>query len=232
MSRVLFVSDVHLNPTDPGRQARFVDFLLERKDVAHLYIVGDLFDYWIGPAHLESEDYRPLLAGLRKITRNGMRVSFVPGNRDYFVDRGFADATGVDLLPAETSFDLGGRRVFLAHGDFLYNKNPKYTAYRRVMRFGMLRSGYLALPARVQKRMALGFRKVSVRTTPEADWTDAELLGRAARIFQQGMDVVICGHIHLPRHLQANGKDLFILGDWRDGGEYVEFDGESFDLVR
>lgn len=232
MSRTLFLSDVHLHPGDPVRQEKFVSFLSRQTEVGAIYLLGDLFDYWIGPRHLDLPDYRVTLEGLRRLTGRGVRIGFIPGNRDYLVEQRFHRETGVDLLGEESVCELGGRRVHLSHGDFLFNKNPKYTAYRRLMRFRMLRAAYMALPSGVGSGIALGFRKVSVRTTPYVAWSDEELLSRAGRLFDRGMDVVVCGHIHLPRHLRRDGRELFVMGDWGGEGEYVEYRDGVFSLRR
>ena len=133
---------------------------------------------------------------------------------------------------AEVSFRLGGRNVLCAHGDFIYNRNPKYSAYRRLMRFGPVRDAYLAMPAAVGKRLARGFRKVSRRTTPAYSWTRRDLLEGARPHFDRGVDVLICGHLHLPTHLECERggrrRDLYVVGDWDGTGDTVEFDGSRW----
>jgi UDP-2,3-diacylglucosamine pyrophosphatase LpxH len=96
------------------------------------------------------------------------------------------------------------------------------------MRFNTILSLFQMLPHPVGKRLASGYQKVSPRTAPRTVWTREELLDGAERLFQRSVDVVICGHIHQPCHFRSGTCDLFVLGDWRDGGEYVEFDGAEF----
>jgi len=131
MPRTLFVSDVHLRPNDPGNHRPFFRFLEE--DCAALYVVGDLFDYWIGPKHLKGPDYREVFEALRKKAERA-KVFFIKGNRDYLVDGKFEKATGMTVLGDRARIDVRGRTVLLAHGDFVYNTNPKYAAYRTLMR--------------------------------------------------------------------------------------------------
>jgi len=138
----------------------------------------------------------------------------------------------VRVAGAEVSFRLGGRNVLCAHGDFIYNRNPKYSAYRRLMRFGPVRDAYLAMPAAVGKTLARGFRKVSRRTTPAYSWTRGDLLEGARPHFDRGVDVLICGHLHLPTHLECERggrrRDLYVVGDWDGTGDTVEFDGSRW----
>ena len=132
----------------------------------------------------------------------------------------------------QVTLNLGGREVLSAHGDFIYNRNPKYSAYRRLMRFGTVRGAVLSIPAAVGKTLARGFRGVSRRTTPLVNWTDGDLLKGAEPHFAKGVDVLICGHIHRPAHLECERggrrRDLYVVGDWGGAGECVEFDGSRW----
>ena len=232
--RTLFASDVHLRPNDPPANASFLRFLLQDCDV--LYLVGDLFDYWIGPRHLDAPDYEVELEALRRKSER-TRIFFVKGNRDYLLDARFERVSGMKVLGDRARVPIGGRAVELAHGDFLYNKNPKYTAYRTMMRSKPVEALWRAVPAAVGKRIVRGYRKVSPMTTRPVVWTPAELAARARPVFEQGADVLICGHIHQPQHLQLDvggrRRDLFILGDWCGGTQdYVEWDGAEFRFKR
>jgi len=234
--RTLFAGDIHLRPGDSAAARRFFSFVEGRRAALdRLVLLGDFFDYWIGPKHLEGEDYRAALDGLRRLTKSGLEVLFLHGNRDYFTEGAFERATGVRVAGSEISFRLGGRSVLCAHGDFIYNRNPKYSAYRRLMRFSALRAAVLALPAGVGKKMARGFRGVSRRTTPAYRWSKESLLAGAAPLFDRGTDVLICGHIHLPTHLHCERggrrRDLYVVGDWDGTGETVEFNGTSWSFT-
>jgi UDP-2,3-diacylglucosamine hydrolase len=234
MSRTLFASDVHLRPNDPPSNRSFFRFLEE--DCAALYLVGDLFDYWIGPKHLRGPDYRDVFEALRRKSERA-KVYFIKGNRDYLVEEKFERSTGTTVLGDRARIELGGRTVLLAHGDFVYNTNPKYAAYRTLMRSKPIEDLWLAIPGVVARRLVRGYRKVSPMTTPSMSWTPEKLLGRARPLFEAGADVLICGHIHQPQHLAetVNGRrcELFILGDWCGGTQdYVEFDGSRFRIRR
>lgn len=236
MARTLFAGDVHLRPGDAVAARRFFSFIDSRRAALdRLVLLGDFFDYWIGPRHLKGGDYRDAIDGLRRLTRSGLEVLFLHGNRDYFVEESFERATGVRVAGAEASFRLGGREVLCAHGDFIYNRNPKYAAYRRLMRFGAVRAAYLAIPAAVGKTLARGFRGVSRRTTPAVRWTRQELARGAEPLFDRGVDVLICGHIHRPTHLECERggrrRDLYVVGDWDGTCDVVEFDGSAWSFA-
>ena len=230
MSRTLFVSDVHLRASDPVSNRPFLSFLEQKID--ELYIVGDLFDYWLGPKHLGMPDYRDELLQIRRKTEH-CRIFFIKGNRDYLVEDKFEKTTGMKILGDRARIDLGGRTILLAHGDFIYNTNPKYTAYRTMMRSKPIEDLWHQVPSFVGRTLARGFRKVSKKTTPAYVWKPGELFDRAKPFFEQGADVLITGHIHLPTHLREtmHGKprEVFIMGDWCGGTQdYVEHDGRDF----
>jgi UDP-2,3-diacylglucosamine hydrolase len=231
--RTLFAGDVHLRPGDGAAARRFTSIIeSRRKSLDRLVLLGDFFDYWIGPSHLKGGDYREALEGLKRLTGSGLEILFVHGNRDYFVEGSFARTTGVRVSGDQVTLTLGGREVLCAHGDFIYNRNPKYTAYRRLMKFGTVRGAVLSIPATVGKTLARGFRGVSRKTTPVVKWTDGDLLKGAEPLFDKGVDVLICGHIHRPAHLECERggrrRDLYVVGDWGGAGECVEFDGTAW----
>jgi len=230
MSRTLFVSDVHLRARDPANNTAFLKFL--QQDCDALYIVGDLFDYWIGPKHLAMDDYRHEIDQIKKKSAS-CRIFFIKGNRDYLVEGKFEKQTGMKVLGDRARIELGGRTVLLAHGDFIYNTNPKYTAYRTMMRSKPIEDLWLQVPSFVGRSLVRGFRTVSKKTTPSYTWKRDELFERAKPFFDRGADVLITGHIHLPTHLketlQGRPREVFIMGDWCGGTQdYVEHDGRDF----
>jgi UDP-2,3-diacylglucosamine hydrolase len=230
MPRTLFVSDVHLRPREPSANRSFRRFLEQGFDA--LYVVGDLFDYWIGPRQLETGDYDEEIDALREASKRA-KIYFIKGNRDYLVEERFARATGMTILGDRARLELGGRSVALAHGDFVYNRNPKYTAYRTLMRSKPIEALWLQLPAFVGRALVRGYRKVSPMTTRGVTFTREELAEGARPFFEAGAGVVMIGHIHQPQHVRAPKGDLYILGDWCGGTQdYVEWDGADFRFLR
>jgi UDP-2,3-diacylglucosamine hydrolase len=234
MGRTLFVSDVHLRPRDPAGNASFFRFLEEPCE--RLYIVGDLFDYWIGPKQLLVGDYDPELEALREKSRS-CRIFFIKGNRDYLLEGRFERASGAKVLGDRARVEVGGRGVVLAHGDFLFNKNPKYAAYRALMRSRPIEDLWLSLPAFVGRFMVRGYRKVSPMTTRPVTWSREEIAERARPHFAPDDDVLICGHIHQPQTVDVDvagrPRRVFIMGDWCGGTQdYVAFDAGRFEMLR
>jgi UDP-2,3-diacylglucosamine hydrolase len=232
MPRTLFVSDVHLRPREPAANRDFLRFLEQPCD--ELYIVGDLFDYWIGPKQLQCGDYDPELAALREKSKSA-RLFFIKGNRDYLLDARFEKASGTRVLGDRARVQVGGKTVLLAHGDFVYNRNPKYAAYRTLMKSKPIEDLWLSLPAFVGRTVVRGYRKVSPMTTKAVTWSREEIVDRALPFFRQGADVLICGHIHQPQTVDVDvagrPRRIFIMGDWCGGTQdYVSWDGDRFEM--
>jgi UDP-2,3-diacylglucosamine hydrolase len=234
--RCVFIADLHLVPGGSEKTDRFLAFVRDAaRHFDRLYILGDLFDFWIGPRHLDLADYRQVLDALRGLRRTGLRAAFVPGNRDYQVGPEFARAAGVELLEKGGEIVLGGRRVHLAHGDALYNVNPRYTAYRRIAGARCTRRAIAGIPAAIAVRLVYGLRRVSRRDTPPPPFRSArDLLIPAMPLFARGIDVVVCGHLHRLAHVQARvgerACDLFVLGEWREGTPHLRYEKGSFEM--
>ena len=235
--RRLFLSDVHLSPRHPERTARLLAVWdREAPRTQELYILGDLFDYWIGPKHLVEPDYREVLAKLRGMTERGPRVFFLLGNRDFYME-GFEQATGVQVVRDRTEHWLraGSKRVYLCHGDYLGDRRGLEFRMQEFFRSRGVEKIYTGLPAWLGKLGARFYRWVSERQFLPARYrptTRPGLSDRAlAERFRRGADVIVCGHVHRAemRTMKVRGREgiLFALGDWSQGPSYlVEEDGQ------
>ena len=130
----LFIADLHLSPERPAVCRAFLDFLEQRAPQAEaLYILGDLFESWIGdddPSPLA----RQVVAALRHLTDSGTAVLFQPGNRDFLIGRRFCRQTGARLLPDEYIAQINGKPMLLMHGDTLCLHDEAYQKFRRKVR--------------------------------------------------------------------------------------------------
>jgi UDP-2,3-diacylglucosamine hydrolase len=237
--RRVFLSDVHLSPRQPERSDRFVRFLeREAERTGEFFILGDLFDYWIGPKHLRLPDYREALEALRRVTGTGRRVVFLLGNRDFYLSRGFSESTGVQVAPARTDLRMaaGTRRVYLCHGDYLEGRAGLGFRIQEVIRSRLVEAVFTRLPSPAADALARFYRWLSGRKTrrPKSQATHLGSHGlcdeRLLEEFRRSADVIVCGHIHVPQEVPflVDGREavLFTLGDWSEGESFlVEEDG-------
>ena len=232
--RRLFLSDVHLTPAAPDRSRRFVAFLAREGQAAdEIYILGDLFDYWIGPAHLRLPDYREALDALRRTVRAGTRVVFLCGNRDFYM-RGFSEATGIEVAPDRVRMDIeaDGRRVTLCHGDYLEGRRDAGWLVQRLIRSRAVEWIWTRLPAHLALAGARFYRRRSEKNKAEGRRDGRHLApygldaDQVAEVFAAGTDVLVCGHVHRAREVRdpvpGQAGVLYTLGDWTDAERYLE----------
>ena len=165
MPETLFISDLHLSPDRPGTVSLFLDFLATRARRAQsLYILGDLFDAWIG----DDDDSPPaaaVCAGLRGLTQAGTACGIMRGNRDFLLGRRFAKDTGCTLMEDPTRIDLGGTRILLMHGDLLCTDDLAYQRFRRRIRNPLIQRLFLWKSLASRRAIAADYRRKSGAAT-------------------------------------------------------------------
>jgi UDP-2,3-diacylglucosamine hydrolase len=130
----LFLSDLHLDAGDAGAVNRFVGFMdAQARAARDVYILGDLFEAWIGD---DDDDVRlkPIVAALKRLTSAGTACALMHGNRDFLIGQRFCAATGCRLLPDYELIHLDGERVLLTHGDLLCTDDTRYLTLRAQLR--------------------------------------------------------------------------------------------------
>ena len=160
MSRV-FVSDVHLDASAPDAAEQFFAFLdTYAANAEALYILGDLFEVWVGDDDPDPEKRR-VVSALRKLTDRGVACFVIHGNRDFLLGRQFCDDAGVRLLPDPIVIELDGERVLVTHGDALCTDDHAYQELRSSVRTADWQKKFLALPFSVRDSFANQARKGS-----------------------------------------------------------------------
>jgi UDP-2,3-diacylglucosamine hydrolase len=193
-----------------------------------VYVLGDLFDAWIGDDQLREPLAAHVAAAMRAIADAGVPVAIMSGNRDVLLGRRFADAAGAALLPERAIVDVAGTPTLLLHGDELCTGDVAYQRFRAIARNPRWRRGFLALPYALRRGVAAWLRRKSGEATaakPEAildvEPRAVEAAFRAARVVR-----MIHGHTHRPAHhrLAVDGRDCdrWVLADWYDRGIYLE----------
>lgn len=234
----LFIADLHLSPTEPAITAGFLHFLAGPARAADaLYILGDLFEAWIGDDDPEPL-HRTVARALRDLAAAGVPCYFIHGNRDFLLGSRYARASGMMLLPEEVVLDLYGRRVLIMHGDTLCSDDVGYQRYRARVHQPWLQKAFLALPLWLRKRIAARMRagsKTANRSKSEAIM-DVNAATVAATFARQQVQWLIHGHTHRPavHELQANGAPAFrvVLGAWHREGSMVSVSPAGVELIR
>ena len=154
LRKTLFVSDLHLDESQPEITTQFLQLLHQlQPSVDALYILGDLFESWIGDDY-EVPHYQQIITALKSVTARGTPIYFLYGNRDFLIGKKFLRETGCQLLPDETKIFLYGQPVLLMHGDTLCTKDIAYMKARKKMRNRYLQTLFLLLPLSVRINIA------------------------------------------------------------------------------
>lgn len=228
MPETLFISDLHLAPERPATVELFLAFLRGRARQAEaLYILGDLFDAWIGDDN-DTPVYRRIRAGLRELTVSGTRCCFIRGNRDFLIGRGFARDTGARLLRDPTLIHLDDAPVLLMHGDLLCTDDIAYQRFRRRIRNPVVIRLFLWWSLGKRRAVAASYRNKSGDATamkaPEI--MDVNQQAVADRLRKHGVLHLIHGHTHRPaeHRFELDGEPALrsVLAEWHeDHGEVL-----------
>ena len=235
----LFISDLHLAEERPAANERFIEFLEGRARGADaLYILGDFFEYWIGDDDLE-EPFNAVMAGLlRGLTRDGMPLYLMHGNRDFLIGERFCAATGARLLEDPTVHEVQGVKTLLVHGDTLCTDDVDYQNWRRIARSADWQRGFLAKSRAERRSTILGLREKSKAVVQEkpAQIMDVNDTAVAQAMRRHGVARLVHGHTHRPgRHsltLEGRVAERWVLPDWYGRGGYLEIGPGRPRLVR
>ena len=232
----LFISDLHLDPRRPAIVSLFLDFLERRARRADaLYILGDLFEAWIGDDD-DAELGHTVASALRTLVESGVPTYFLHGNRDFLVGQGFASASQVQLLPESVVIDLADEAVLLLHGDTLCTDDVEYQAFRAQVRDPAWQAGLLARPLAQRRMLASQLRETSRQAT-QAKGTEITDVNPAAvehALRTHGVDHLIHGHTHRPTihqwMLDGRPARRAVLGDWYEQGSVLSCDKAGWRL--
>ncbi|CAM7552947.1 UDP-2,3-diacylglucosamine diphosphatase [Citrobacter sedlakii] len=233
----LFIADLHLCTEEPAITAGFLRFLAgEARQADALYILGDLFEAWIGdddplPLH------RQIAAAIKAVVDAGVPCFFIHGNRDFLLGKRFARESGMILLPQEKVLTLYGRRILIMHGDTLCTDDHGYQAFRAKVHQRWLQTLFLALPLFIRKRVAAKMRAGSkaANSSKSLAIMDVNQDAVVAGMEKHQVQWLIHGHTHRPdvHTLTANGQPAFrvVLGAWHSEGSMVKVTPTDVKLI-
>ncbi|MGB0937844.1 MAG: UDP-2,3-diacylglucosamine diphosphatase [Colwellia sp.] len=232
-----FIADLHLTQSRPDITSCFLRFLKNDAIQAEkLYILGDLFEFWIGDDD-DSSFVRTISSALHTLSSSGTQIYFIHGNRDFLVGKGFAKRSGMQLLPEIDLIDLYGRDVVIMHGDTLCTRDVDYQKFRKKSRTWWWQLFMTNLPLFLRKKIAQNYRNKSASATmlkPQEimDVTPSEVVDCLTSYHCQ---LLIHGHTHKPfiHDLVANGEKAqrIVLGDWYDQGAWLKVTPEKIELL-
>jgi UDP-2,3-diacylglucosamine hydrolase len=234
---VLFISDLHLDAGHPETIRQFTAFLAhEARGASELYILGDLFEAWIGD---DDDDPRlaPVLDALRALTAGGVPCAVMHGNRDFLIGERFCAATGCRLLGDYERIEIDGEPLLLTHGDLLCTDDTRYQALRGQLRDPAWQREFLGKSLAERRQIANDLRQMSA----------AEIAAKAEDIMDVNQATVertmrefdvrrlLHGHTHRPgiHHFDLEGQpaERIVLGAWYEQPSFARWDERGVQLV-
>jgi len=232
----LFISDLHLHPSRPAIIQCFLTFLRQQQGQTEaLYILGDLFETWIGDDHPEPV-YHAVKSALNAFSNAGTPLYLMHGNRDFLLGGQFAAETGCSLLPDPTRIDLYGTATVLMHGDSLCSDDKDYQRFRSKVRDPAWQRDILGLPVEQRLQMARQARQLSAQSKQGKDETIMDANQDAIRrsVEENQADLLIHGHTHRPgiHTFRNEGREItrIVLGDWYETGSVLAIDHRGWQL--
>jgi UDP-2,3-diacylglucosamine hydrolase len=227
--KIICVSDVHLSDTDSQTTAHFFHFLNTLdSSVTALYVLGDLFQYWLGDDIL-SKVAMDAAQHFKQLSERGITCYFAHGNRDFLLGQDYAASAHFKLLPELSVLTVHGQRFLLAHGDQFCTQDRAYQYYRRLVRQPLIQRIGLLLPRAIRQRLANFLRKRSMQAQKGKSLTDMDCVpsSMAAALTSHHCTALIHGHTHAYTVDSFEFSGIFypryVLGDWQEQpGNYLK----------
>ena len=230
MAFTYFISDCHLSISRPALLDCFTRFINEQAPQADaLYILGDLFDYWLGDNVALEQPLCEVQNALLRLAQQ-LPVYFIHGNHDFLISQRFAQQCGLILLDQYSLIKLYGKNTLLTHGDLLCSDDRGYQCYRRIAQNPLTKATLNYLPAAIRRGLARLMNKISrgKRTLPKAQTVDVNQATVLKLMRQYATTRLIHGHTHKPaiHRLNIDGQkgQRIVLGDWYQHGSVLSVD--------
>ena len=238
---VYFVSDAHFGLTAGAHGAgerekvkRFRELSAQmRARAADLYILGDLFDFWIEYSMAIRPDYFPVLHELRGLVESGVRVHYLVGNHDFALGPFLQEIVGVSVCHYALDVELQGRRVHMRHGDNVLKKNPLTI---KILRNRFCQKLYKAIHPNIGVRLGAYISALSRKRYDNIEISEEarEKYRQIARscMKAQKCDLVIYGHTHYAEQISYREGEYCNIGSWMTRYDYAVMRGGKIQLMR
>ncbi|MEH6456116.1 MAG: UDP-2,3-diacylglucosamine diphosphatase [Cocleimonas sp.] len=236
-NKTYFISDLHLDPSRPHLFKLFDEFIEKiRPDAETLYILGDLFEFWIGDDIIDlpiGKPYLPVIEQLRSLSDSGIKLFFIQGNRDFLIGDAFMQRIGGTLLPDHHIIDLYGTKALIMHGDTMCTDDKGYQLMRKIFRLWIVQKIYLSMSPEKRSQKAGQVRKTTSESTKQKSAMILDVNQQAVEetVKSRGVSFLIHGHTHRPAEhdflIDEKPVKRIVLGDWGEKWSYLEWTAES-----
>lgn len=221
---IAIISDIHLSETNKSITKNFTNYICNIAPMHdELYILGDLFDSWIGDDN-DSEYNRYIISILEKLGKK-TKIYFIAGNRDFLIGNKFCAKTGIKILPSIALVNIHGKKFLLTHGDLLLTKDKSYQLMRKLIQNKLTKLLFLRLPIIIRKKLARNARSSSKKLTQNKDMNQFEVDRKYLHKLQNKYkpDFIVYGHIHKTTVEYIKSSIAISIPDWRTDSGAIEF---------
>ena len=227
-----FISDLHLSKNTPSVTEGFFKFLqTAAQELSHLYILGDLFEAWVGDDD-NSELATGVMQKLNHATRNGLEIFFIHGNRDFLCGESFAKQSNLTLLPDPFFLNFFDLKIALSHGDSFCTEDLEYIRFKKEVRSQEWQQEFLQKPLNDRLNIASNMRDASQKNNSNKDVSIMDVTTASIEKFfdEHHIDLLIHGHTHRPNTHQDDTGTRIVLGDWHKTGWCLMLDEKQQEL--
>ena len=232
------ISDLHLTPAEDALLVRFRAYLKQLNPGDSLFILGDLFEYWLGDDACEYLGQKQVEQALTGLAGQGISTSFMRGNRDFLIGKDFAERCGITLLDDEHLLQLGDQSILLMHGDNLCTDDRSHQVFRKMVRDQAWQDDFLSQPLSIRDEMAkaVRYRSESGKTLKASAIMDVTQRAVDDVMRLHGVELLIHGHTHRPAVHQLSlpgsvSAHRVVLGDWGQAQSFIRLDQHALELV-
>jgi len=236
MNNIYFISDIHLDPSNSEVTDKFINFMLEKSsDMKELYILGDLFEFWIDDKY-DIVQNNIIISTLNKISKNGTKVFLTHGNRDFLIGKKFTEITNIKILPENYILNLENTRVLITHGDLLCTDDIDYQKFRKFIRNRITLKIFNLLSNNIKTKLASYLRGKSKKITSQKPDNIMDVNYDTVLSFYRKFktNIIIHGHTHRKNiHETQDGEENYIryvLGDWHNCPSYIVYENRKLEL--
>ena len=236
-----FISDLHLERIESPITNIFTAFLDDLNQNDSLYILGDLFESWIGDDNV-SELSQYISDRLLMLSERDISVAIMHGNRDFLIGEDFCKASSIELINDPRIIEIDTKKVMLTHGDELCTDDKEYQAFRSVVRNPLWQKDFLNFPISKREKIAGEAKDASKdsKDNKAMEIMDVNTDAVLKAFNDHDIEIMIHGHTHRPNiHKVSNeGKNLtrYVLGDWSKNSAIIlkwnEAEVELMDLAQ
>ena len=224
-----FISDLHLDHKREDIKKAFFKFLeSEAYEFKNLYILGDLFEVWIGD-DFEDDFTNQVISKLKKFSQSNKNIYLMHGNRDFLLGEKFAEKCGAKLIPDPLILDGKGKKIMLSHGDIFCTDDLEYQDFKEKVRNEKWKIEFLSKNLRDREEIAKNLRQESaVKNTKKQDYLMDVNKSEVEKIAQENkIEILIHGHVHRPKiHNEVFGQRI-VLGDWDKKYWFISLIGDQ-----